>query len=66
MREPRAGMVYATPDSLPASYVMTELIAGAKAGRVVYLAEQGDLVAAVVPLEVAEAGLAALGRVDQR
>lgn len=65
MREPRAGRVYATPDDIPVSQVMNELIKGAKAGKVVYLSEHGDPVAAVVPLDVAEAGLAALGRTDE-
>lgn len=62
MREPRPDRVYATPEDLPVSYVLPDLIEGAKSGRVVYLTEHGEPVAAVVPLDVAEAGLAALGR----
>jgi hypothetical protein len=42
--------------------VLSELIASAKDGGVVYLSEDGDLVAAVAPIEVVEAGLQALGR----
>lgn len=62
MREPRPDRVYATADDLPLSAFLPELIEGAKEGRVVVLAEHGEPVAAVVPLDVAEAGLAALGR----
>jgi antitoxin (DNA-binding transcriptional repressor) of toxin-antitoxin stability system len=42
--------------------VMAEFLASAKSGEVVYLSEHGVAVAAVVPLDVAEAGLRALGR----
>jgi hypothetical protein len=66
MREPRANRAYATPDDVPVSYLLPELIEGAKQGRVVYLSEHDEPVAAVVPLDVAEAGLAALGRVAER
>jgi hypothetical protein len=62
MREPRAGRAYATPDDLPVSSVLPDLLRAAKGGQVVYLSEDGEPVAAVVPLDVAEAGLAALGR----
>ena len=46
--------------------VMEELISAALAGQVVYLTGPGDddVVAAVVPVDVAQAGLAALGRSD--
>jgi hypothetical protein len=45
-----------------AGMVMEELIAAARAGQVVYLTGPGDgpAAAAVVPIAVAEAGLAAL------
>lgn len=45
-----------------AGVVMDELIAAARAGRVVYLTgpDDGPAAAAVVPIAVAEAGLAAL------
>lgn len=42
--------------------VMAQFIESAKAGEVVYLSEHSEPVAAVVPLDVAEAGLRALGR----
>jgi hypothetical protein len=66
MRESRADRAYATPDDVPFSYLRPELVDGAKQGRVVYLSEHDELVAAVVPLDVAEAGLRALGRVAER
>jgi len=66
MREPRADREYATPDDVPNSYLLPELIEGAKQSRVVYLSEHDEPVAAVVPRDVAEAGLAALGRVAER
>lgn len=66
MRKPRADRAYATPDDVPASYLLPELIEGAKQGRIVYLSEHDEPVAAVVPLDVAEAGLAALERVAER
>ena len=66
MREPRADRAYATPDDLPVSLLLPELLEGAKQGRVVYLTEQDEPVAAVVPIEVAEAGLAALGRAGEQ
>jgi antitoxin (DNA-binding transcriptional repressor) of toxin-antitoxin stability system len=54
------------PEDVPVSYLLPELIEGAKQGRIVYLSEHDEPVAAVVPLHVAEAGLAALGRADER
>ena len=66
MREPRADRAYATPEDVPVSAILPGLIDGAKRGRVVYLTEDGEAAAAVVPLDVAEAGLAALGRVAER
>jgi antitoxin (DNA-binding transcriptional repressor) of toxin-antitoxin stability system len=42
--------------------VLSELIASTKDGGVVYLTDDGDVVAAVAPIEVVEAGLRALGR----
>lgn len=62
MREPSPDRAYATPDDLPVSLVLPDMIKSAKAGNVVYLTERGEPVAAVVPIEVARAGLAALGR----
>ncbi len=58
MREPRSDRTYATPEStgIPA------MIEAAKIGQVVPLSEDGVPVAAVVPIDVARAGLAALGR----
>lgn len=46
--------------------VMDELISVARAGEIVYLTGPGDddVAAAVVPVEVAQAGLAALRRFD--
>lgn len=58
MREPRADREYATPESTG----IPLLIQAAKAGNVVPLSEDGVNVAVVVPLDVARAGLAALGR----
>jgi len=58
MREPQADREYATPESTG----IPSLIEAAKAGNVVPLSEDGVPVAAVVPLDVARAGLAALGR----
>ena len=42
--------------------VLSELIASTKEGGVVYLTDDGDVVAAVAPIDVVEAGLRALGR----
>jgi len=42
--------------------VLSELIASTKGGGVVYLTDDGDVVAAVAPIDVVEAGLRALGR----
>jgi hypothetical protein len=42
--------------------VLSELIASTRDGGVVYLTDDGDVVAAVAPIEVVEAGLRALGR----
>jgi hypothetical protein len=42
--------------------VLSELIASTKDGGIVYLTDDGDVVAAVAPIEVVEAGLQALGR----
>lgn len=56
---------WAAPAS--ASQVMDELIAAARAGNVVYLTGPGDdseVEAAVAPVEVVKAGLAALGRTE--
>jgi antitoxin (DNA-binding transcriptional repressor) of toxin-antitoxin stability system len=58
MREPQSDRTYATP----ASTAIPALIEAAKAGQIVPLSEDGEPVAAVVPIEVARAGLAALGR----
>jgi antitoxin (DNA-binding transcriptional repressor) of toxin-antitoxin stability system len=58
MRKPQADREYATPESTG----IPLLIQAAKAGNVVPLSEDGVNVAAVVPLDVARAGLAALGR----
>jgi antitoxin (DNA-binding transcriptional repressor) of toxin-antitoxin stability system len=66
MREPRVDGTYATPDDLPISALLPELIENARQGRVTYLSEHGEPVAAVVPLEVAEAGLVALRRRGDR
>jgi len=66
MREPRADRAYATPGDVPVSHLLPELIEGAKQGQVGYLSEHDEPVAAVVPLDVAEAGPAALGRVAER
>ena len=66
MREPRTGRAYATPDDLSVSLLLPELLDGANQGRIVYLTDQGEPVAAVVPIDVAEAGLAALGRVEEQ
>ncbi|MEW2376000.1 hypothetical protein AB0883_07830 [Micromonospora sp. NPDC047812] len=60
MREPSADRAYATPDDLSASAVLPELLRSVREGQVVYLSERDEPVAAVVPLEVARAGLAAL------
>jgi len=65
MREPSADRTYATPDDLPVSALLPELLRSVREGQVVYLNEQDEPVAAVVPLEVARAGLAALGRSDE-
>ncbi|MDR6324091.1 type II toxin-antitoxin system prevent-host-death family antitoxin [Actinoplanes couchii] len=62
MREPRAGASFASPDDFPLSLVLPELLENVERGQVVYLSKDGVPVAAVVPLEVAEAGLAALRR----
>ncbi len=42
--------------------VLAQFRESAKAGEVVWLSENGEPVAAVVPLDVARAGLSALGR----
>ncbi|MFE9207167.1 hypothetical protein [Micromonospora sp. NPDC007230] len=65
MREPSADRTYATPDDLPVSAVLPELLRSVREGQVVYLSERDEPIAAVVPLEVAKAGLAALGRPDE-
>ncbi|SCL50881.1 hypothetical protein GA0070608_0765 [Micromonospora peucetia] len=65
MREPSADRTYATPDDLPLSAVLPELLRSVREGQIVYLSERDEPVAAVVPLEVARAGLAALGRSDE-
>ena len=61
MREPRADRTYATPDDVPASYLLPELIEGAKQGRIVYLSEHDEPVAAVVPLTLPRPALPHLG-----
>jgi antitoxin (DNA-binding transcriptional repressor) of toxin-antitoxin stability system len=58
MREPGADREYVTPESTS----IPLLIQMAKAGKVVPLSEDGVSVAVVVPVDVARAGLAALGR----
>lgn len=65
MREPSADGTYATPGDLPVSAVLPEMLRSVREGQVVYLSERDEPVAAVVPLEVARAGLAALGRSDE-
>ncbi|PSK65772.1 hypothetical protein B0E53_02266 [Micromonospora sp. MH33] len=65
MREPSADRTYATPDDLPLAAVLPELLRSVRGGQIVYLSERDEPVAAVVPLEVARAGLAALGRSDE-
>ena len=61
MREPRAEQAYATPDDLPVSDVLPELLRAAKEGRVVYLGENDERWPRWCHW-MADAGLAALGR----
>ncbi|MFI6823989.1 hypothetical protein ACIBJE_24075 [Micromonospora sp. NPDC050187] len=56
---------YAAPDDLPISAVLPELLRSMREGQVVDFSEQDEPVAAVVPLEAARAGLAALGSSDE-
>ncbi|MFF0371884.1 hypothetical protein [Micromonospora sp. NPDC005087] len=65
MREPSADPTYATPDNLPVSAVLPELLRSVREGQVVYLSELDVSVSAVVPLEVARTGLVALGWPDE-
>ncbi|MFU8852610.1 hypothetical protein ACNAW0_16725 [Micromonospora sp. SL1-18] len=65
MREPSADRTFATPDDLPVSAVLPELLRSVREGQVVYLSEGEEPIAAVVQLEVAKAGLAARGRPDE-
>ena len=58
MREPQTDREYATPEST----TIPLLIEAVKAGQIVSLSEDGINVGAVVPVDVARAGLAALGR----
>jgi len=62
-----AGDIYAAEPPTSAArvdggVVLSELIASTKDGAVVYLTEDGDVAAAVAPIDVVEAGLRALGR----
>ena len=62
-----AGDIYAAEPPARAArvdggMVLSELIASTKDGGIVYLTDDGDVVAAVAPIDVVEAGLRALGR----
>ena len=59
MREPSADRTYATSEDLPVSAVLPELLRSGRHGLAVYLDGRDEPVGAVVPLEVARAGLAA-------
>ncbi|MEV6815140.1 hypothetical protein, partial [Micromonospora sp. NPDC051296] len=45
MREPSADRTYATPDDLPVSAMLPELLRSVREGQVVYLTEQDEPVA---------------------
>jgi hypothetical protein len=62
MRQSRQGTVYA--DSTQAEWMMQALLEQVRSGEVVWLTQDGERAGAVVSVEVAEAGLRALGRSD--
>ncbi|MHA6785836.1 hypothetical protein ACVGOW_33290 [Pseudonocardia saturnea] len=60
MRSPQPGREYADGSLLEAA--MAGFVEGAESGQVSWLTKDGVRVGAIVPLDVAEAGLRALGR----
>lgn len=63
MRQSEPGAEYA--DSTQMEWLMQSFIEQAQTGEVVWLTKDGERAGAVVPVEVAEAGLRALGRTDR-
>lgn len=59
MRQSKPGSEYA--DSTQMEWLMQALVEQARAGEIVWLTKDGERAGAVVPVEVAEAGLRALG-----
>lgn len=62
MRQSEPGAEYA--DSTQTEWMMQTFVEQARSGEVVWLTQDGERAGAVVPVEVAEAGLRALGRPD--
>lgn len=62
MRPPEPDAEYA--DSTQAEWMMQAFVEQTRSGEVVWLTQDGERAGAVVPVEVAEAGLRALRRPD--
>jgi len=62
MRQSQPGSEYV--DSTQLEWLMQSFVEQARTGEVVWLTKDGERAGAVVPVEVAEAGLHALGRTN--